>query len=150
MNDLRSVLSAMNSINSSIKSVLKQSTYSEYDDMSGLKINYNDPEQLLLLDELRSVMYKLEDVKHRVDYLSKQVAYTGVLFKNDSGRYELSNGFYYTCGYDIEFLLDKDDDYNMYESDAWVKTRVEHDGEDYYLFGYKEISMQGLKARARR
>ena len=32
---------------------------------------------------------------------------------------------------------------------CWVQTKVEHDGEDYYLAGYEDIPMEGLSVRVR-
>ena len=45
----------------------------------------------------------------------------------------------------IEVLLQGDAD----EAPCWVQTKVEHDGEDYYLAGYGDISMEGLRVRVR-
>ena len=150
MENLKQVLAKLTKINYHIKTVMKESTYDKYDDMSGLEINYNNPEQLMLLDELRSVMDKLYDIKHNIEYLNKPISYTGILSKSDDGRYELSNRDRFASGYTIEFLLVGSHFFSTYEADAWVKTRVEHDGSEYYLFGYKEISMDGLIARIRR
>ena len=146
MNDLQNVLKEASAISGDISRLEKLSTYNEYDDLSGLKINYNDCEQLLLLDELRGIMEKLDDAKRRIDYLNKTVKYTGKLHKNESGRYELENGHYYTSGSSIEVLIS--DDYH--EAEYWAKTRVEHNCEDYYLVGYKNISLDGLIARVRK
>lgn len=50
----------------------------------------------------------------------------------------------FTSGDGIEVLIYDD----FYDKKCWKKTRVEHDG-DYYLVGYSNIPMQGLKARIR-
>ncbi|HHX60322.1 MAG TPA: DUF5348 domain-containing protein [Epulopiscium sp.] len=150
MNDLQKVLSELTKITTSVRSVIKQSTYDKYDDLSGLDIDYTDPEQLLLLGQLMSMMDRLDDIKRKVEYLNRPIAYTGALSKNSDDRYELPNGDSFASGYDIEFLLESDHFFNIHGADAWVKTKLEYGEDDYYLFGYKEIPMVGLMARMRR
>lgn len=144
MNDLQKVLDSASKLSNAIGELLKQSTYIDYDDLSGLQIDRNDPEQWLLWDELRGIMGRLDNAKRDIDYLNRPVVYTGVLQKNSSGRYETDKKEY-TSGNGIEVLIYDD----FYEKNRWIATRVEHDGEDYYLVGYRDIQMQGLKVRVR-
>lgn len=144
MNDLERLLNNMRSLSYEIGSLLKQSTYDEYDDLSGLNINYDDADQLFLVDELKEIMEKLDDVKMDIDYLNRPIKNIGILQKNNGGRYEAGIREYIS-GSGIEALIY--DDYS--ERDCWVKTRVEHHGKEYYLVGYRNISMQGLKVRWR-
>ena len=72
--------------------------------MSGLEINYEDGEQLFLLDELRGIMEKLADVEDCIRYIGQPVLKTERLRKNASGRYETGSG-YYCCGSPIEALV---------------------------------------------
>lgn len=144
MNDLEKVLNSARSISSEIGEILKLSTYDQFDDMSGLKIDYEDAEQLFLLDELRGIIGKLDKAKLDIDYLNCPIKHISTLKKNSRGRYE-TECREYTSGSGIEVFVY--DDYD--EREHWVKTRVEHNGEDYYLVGYKTIPMQGLKVRVR-
>ena len=144
MNDLEKVLSSASNISNMIGELLKKSTYDNYDDLSGLQIDLNDEEQWLLLDELKGILYNLDNAKRDIDYLNRPVVYTGVLQKNSIGRYETGNKEF-TSGNSIEVLIFD----NFYEKNRWVKTSVEHDGKDYYLVGYSDIPMQGLRVRIR-
>ena len=145
MSDLKNLLSSANSLSIEIGKLLKTSKYREYDDLSGLRIDFDDAEQLLLLDELRGILEKLEDAKSDIDYLNRPVGKTGTLQKNSIGRYETENKEY-TSGNGIEVLI-----YDKYrDKEVWVKTSVEHNGKDYYLVAYKKAPMQGLKARTRK
>ena len=63
MADLQTVLAEAVRLNRDISRFLKVSTYPEYDDLSGLDIDFSDGEQLLLLDELWRVAGKLADVQ---------------------------------------------------------------------------------------
>ena len=66
MADLQTVLAEAVRLNRDISRFLKVSTYPEYDDLSGLDIDFSDGEQLLLLDELWRVAGKLADVQEYV------------------------------------------------------------------------------------
>ena len=89
------VLKESQKLNGSIRSLLRLSTYDEYDDLSGLHIDYEDGQQLFLQTELREIMEKLSDVERRISYLSRPVKETSRLHKNGSGRYETKSGH---CG----------------------------------------------------
>ncbi len=145
MKNLENVLNELRILNSKISLILKESTYEDYDDLSGLEINYNDGEQLFLLEELRGILKKLDVANDRIKYLTEPIKAIGYLYKNSSGRYELDDKHYYTCGNTIEALIYDED----YACKRWIKTSVEHDGKDYYLVRHKNISMEGLKVRVR-
>ena len=146
MATLENVLCKAMELNRNIRSLLRLSTHKEYDDLSGLEINYEDAEQLFLLDELRIVMDKLADVENIIDRMSRPIAETSRLFQNESGRYETRSGHYYTSGSGIEALVSDD----CREVPYWTRTRVEHDGKDYYLVGHRGISLDGLTVRVRK
>lgn len=128
-----------------IKSLVRLSTYEQYDDLSGLEMNNEDAEQLLLLDELRCIMDKLSDVEDRISYLSRPIKETSRLHLNECGKYETKGGHFYSCGYGIEALVS--DDYH--DTPRWTRTRVEHNGERYYLVGCRDVSLDGLTVRVR-
>lgn len=146
MADLNMVLKETQKLNGSIRSLLRLSTYDDYDDLSGLHIDYEDGQQLFLQTELREIMEKLSDVTGRIAYLSRPVKETSRLHKNRSGRYETKGGHYYTSGSGIEALIK--DDYQ--EVPYWVWTSVEHDGKGYYLVGHKNVRLDGLTVRVRK
>lgn len=146
MGDLERVLKETTKLSKCIGEVLSNSEYYEYDDLSGLKIDYDSKEELFLFRELNNILYKTENIKQKIDYLNRPIAYSGKLSKNVSGRYELDNKMEYTCGDIIEALVYD----SNYETESWVKTTVEHDGNDYYLVGYKDVTMEGLLVRVRK
>lgn len=145
MADLKMVLEKANDIKWKIGSILRDSTYEDYDDLSGLDIDYKDSEQLFLLDELQAIMQCLDEVKGRLDYLALPIREVSRLHKNESGRYETESGHYYTCGSSIEALVQ--DGYR--EVPHWVWTRLEHNAKGYYLVGYGNVDLDGLTVRIR-
>ena len=70
MADLQAALSEAVKLNRSISQFLKFSTYTDYDDLSGLDIDFTDGEQLLLWEELRRITDKLADVEEYISYLT--------------------------------------------------------------------------------
>lgn len=144
MKTLKDLLHELNSLNKGIGDVLNAANFRSYDDLSSLQINYQSPEDLFLLDELVEIMGKLEDINNSLTYLSKPIAGTYTLHKNRLGRYECA-AHEYTSGNAIECLV-----YDSYhDAPSWVYTRIEHDGNDYYLVGYKEIPLEGLTVHIR-
>ena len=145
MADINKVFEEAQKLKWNIGSLLKLSGYERNGDLSGLNIDYENGEQLFLTEELRGIMEKLDDVNWRLKYLSRPVKEVSCLHKNRSGRYETSGGHSYTSGHSIEALVP--DDYS--NVNCWVRTRVEHDGKDYYLVGHHDVSMEGLTVRIR-
>lgn len=146
MLSINDIMAQATALRREITQLLHNSTYPKYDDLSGLEIDYTDCEQLLLLDELRSVMEKLTDVEDTIRYLDLPIQESGQLWKNTEGRYQLDSGFYYCSGSPIEALVSDD----WHEAPYWVRTRVEHDGRDYYLVGHRDVCMDGLTVRIRK
>ena len=143
--NLAKVLEETSKLAPNIRQLLRLSTYHKCDDLSGLEMDLTDPEQLLIRDELRVVMDKLADVEDLITYLNSPIQEVSRLHRNSQGRYETASGRYYCCGSRIEALVT--DEYH--DGPYWTRTSVEHDGEDYYLVGNKDISLNGLTVRLR-
>lgn len=146
MADVKSVMAAALGMRGEISRLLRLSTYNQYGDLCELKIDYEDADQLFLLNELLAIMEKLADVEDKLSYLSWPIVETSRLWKNEVGKYETAHGHYYSCGSRIEALVS--DDYH--ESPYWTRTSVEHDGTDYYLVGHRDVSLNGLTVRVRK
>ncbi|RKJ32366.1 hypothetical protein D7X33_39645, partial [Butyricicoccus sp. 1XD8-22] len=96
---------------------------------------------------LRSQYYfladKLDDIKRRLDYLSKPIIDQGYLRKNNRGRFELPSGREFTSGSTCEILYtDEDEQY-------WIVTTIQH-RYDYYAAALGvEKSIDGMMVRVR-
>ncbi len=145
MADLQMVLSEAVKLNQRIAQFLKFSTYPDYDDLSGLDIDFADGEQLLLLEELRRITDRLADVQDFISYLARPIVEVSRLRKGIAEKYRTAKGHYYDCGSIIEALVS--DEYH--EVPYWTRTTVEHNGKDYYLVGYRDVHMKGLRVRVR-
>ena len=143
---LQQVFAEAVKLNRQITQFLKFSTYPDYGNLSGLDgIDRTDGEQLLLLDELRRITDRLADVQEYISYLTRPIVETSRLRKGICGKYQTVKGRVYDCSCSIGALVT--DEYH--DVPYWTRTVVEHNGEDYYLVGYKGLSMNGLTVRVR-
>ena len=102
-----------------------------------------DPNELQKIMALFKVINLLQDACWEVEYLEKPIADSGVLIRNEAGRYEL-NGREFTSGAIIEVLnTDPEGEAPAY----WERTRIEHDT-DYYEVNH-HWRLDGLMARYR-
>lgn len=152
METLRDLEQELYELNEHIKAILDKSGYSELETLERLDFNKRDPEQYFLSHRLSGVLYDLEKVRDAMEYLQEPVKAEGQLHKNSRGRYCLED-HEITSGCRIEILLSYTEWNNDTSMDEiltmWKAVRVEHNGNDYYIVGYDELSMDGLTARIR-
>ena len=86
MADLQMALPEAVKLNRSITQFIKFTTYPDYDDLSGLDIDFSDGEQLLLWEELRRITDKLADVQEYVSYLTRSIMEVSILRKGTAGN----------------------------------------------------------------
>lgn len=153
MADIKDLQKEMRKLQSQIAAVLSVSDYRNYDDLSGIEYSTNNPDDLLLVDEYKSILYKLSGIQYDLEYLSKPILFEDTLILRPDGRYGTRNNkTHYTSGSGIEFLYYEEvlgaDGY-FTEKPAWRTSSVEHDGTDYFIVGYKDVSLNGLTVRVR-
>ena len=130
-------------LNKEISTILKQSGFDTHNDLYDLDCG-SDSDSLMLREELTDVLDHLDVVNSILNYLGKKIAGEYTLHKNKNDRYSCDL-HEYTCGNRIEFYY-YDDDIEKYR---WNISTVEHNGSDYYIVGYRDISLNGLKVRIR-
>jgi len=94
MADLQAALSEAVKLNRSIIQFLKFSTYTDYDDLSGLDMDRTDGEQILLWEELRRITDQLADVQEYISYLTRPITEVSRLRKGTAGKYWTAKGHY--------------------------------------------------------
>lgn len=142
--DLPYLHKQLNRLNNEIGYILEQTGY-EYDDMQRVEFSRKEPNARLLQYEFLQVMHHLNEVKCKLDYLNKKIVGEYTLRRNNLKQYECDEQIYH-CGYPIEYYCY--DDYD--ECYKWILSRVEHDGNDYYIVGDRSRPLNGLKVRIRR
>ena len=145
MKDLQTLLAEATKLNQEIGRILKASTFSDYNDLSELDIDTRDGEQIFLRDQLYHIMDKLADVQSCIEYLNLPIGTITRLHRNDYGQYETTEGDCLHCGYPLEALIS--DEYHAVP--YWARTRIEHNGTDYYLVKHKDTPLDGLTVRMR-
>lgn len=130
-----------------IREVIKETEFECCDDLSALK-NFDkitSPDEFQLVNEYRNALNHLCNAYWIIDYLSRPVDEESMLFLNSQGNFECSFHTFH-CGDGIEFYC-----YDEYdEKYKWCTSRVEHDGEKYYIVRHRNINMNGLRVRHRK
>lgn len=155
MGDFKTLSEEMAKLQKQINALFNISDYSGYDDLSGLS-DYKQiktADQRQQLEEYRSILYRLDEIKRTLDYYDHPVREIGTLHLNSQGRYETESGYYYTSGSGIEFLRIEevyDFDSDIWENaEIWTVSRVESKDGKYYIVDYPNLDMTDLKVRIR-
>lgn len=152
MADLKKLTEELTELQKQIKAVLELSNYRKYEDLSDIEYT-KTPDNLLLVDEYRGILNMLSEVDYSLDYLNKTVAFEDTLILQPDKRYGCKNhSQYYTSGTPIEFLYYDDVSNSSGEFETlpmWRYSRIEHNGSDYYIVGYKDVELNNLKVRVR-
>lgn len=117
---------------------------------SEFEVDYDckNPDEVQLYNELYSMVEKLDDIRSEVEFLDREIAEVSELHKNNYGRYVTASGTELTCGTGIEFLYSNP----HYEDEPsyWVSARIEHNGKDYYIYGYPNVNLSTVLIRFRK
>lgn len=153
---IKDLMAEVQDLNLKLQQILYHSQYEMYDDLSGLEWDKTDADQLFMLDELRQIMYKIDDISHTLNYLDKPIKTEGALHKNANGRYEV-NGIELSSGCGLEYLATDDrhcrynDNDDYVPTPYWCASRIEHDGKDYYIVGATDLdTLENVRVRIRR
>lgn len=130
-----------------IKEMVEVTEYDRYEDWSCIK-NFDkitDPDELQLLDEYQTVMRHLCDIYYTLLYQQREIIGEGVLSFNAQGYYE-DKYHEYHCRDGIEYYFYDDWD----EKYKWRTSRIEHNGNRYYIVGNPNVELNGLRVRHRK
>lgn len=142
--DVKELGGSLNNLKGSIRKILIDTGHLKYGEIE-VSSDKNNPEEKFLLDQYKEVVQSLSKTYSILEYLEKPISHEGTLTKNDSGRYEIDSFTELTSGSSIEFFI-----YDEYdECEKWIASRIEYTTGDYYMYGYKDIQLQGLKVRIR-
>ena len=108
--------------------------------------SFNDIDAIRLQIELEFAADRLRALQEMTAYMSSPVVETSRLWKNGRGQYESTKGHCFYAGNDIEVLVPVNGNTDAYQ---WVRTRLQHDGKDYYLAEYPDLPLVGLGVRVR-
>ena len=152
MRTLQDLKEELDRISGRLTSIIRDSGYEDYGELSGLEYDTEDPESLFLKDELEDALEMLDKVNSGIKALNQPIAVQGQLHKGNNGRYsvegrELSSGYGLEVLAPTEVVATESGDWKT--GYKWVATSMEHNGEDYYLVGFADLPLEGLTVRIR-
>lgn len=157
MVNLEALSAEMLNLNNMIKKIMDDSGYNEDDDLAAIDGYYElrSPDDLQKLEEYRSILSKLHEIQWTLDYMRRPIREVSRIHKNKEERYETESGVCFTSGCCIEFLR-MSDIYNYQtnqfeEMGIWTISSIEYNFEygDYFIVGFPDTNMSGLKVRIR-
>lgn len=144
----KEILNELKALAHTIREMEKATTYDVYGDCSGLNTDGADPDSVEMEYGLAGIMEHLYQARMGIERLSSPVQYESRLYKNSAGKYEDNHGKLYSCGSAIEFFDKGDPDCGARA--RWIISRVEHDGNNYYIVGYRHLPLDRALTRVRR
>lgn len=146
----------LQNVKHSIDRALKESGYKDNLDLAEIEMDIQNPQERFLLHELEGILGNLNKAVEELDYIAKPIETIGLLHKAENGRYRARDGkgneWEYSSGTGIEFLI-KEEELDAYggeiQVERWVASRVEHNGNDYYIVNWPDLNMKGLAVRKR-
>lgn len=64
--NINELLKSLSELNSEFKRLINKTGIDKYDDLLGVEADWDNPEQLLLVEELRSAMLKISEVSDTI------------------------------------------------------------------------------------
>lgn len=144
------VFSRLHAIDQAAQALIREAGFS-FD--TGLAKNVlfapDDPDTRFLKESIELLLEPLEEMHSLLSYLETPASLEHVLERFRNGRYGYQDGNgsrrEFSCGQTLEAKIT-----DSFGCLRWVKTRMEHDGSDYFLMGHRSVPLTGLTVRERR
>ena len=137
--NLKDVFKKFQELSDTLCLLFREIGYDENCDLSAVHYKSNGADDLFIVDQFQYILFDLECVLARLNYLNKPIKAIGVCKFNSNERYEL-RGVELTSGRIIEY----------YDADAgkWVLSTVENVTGSYMVVGSK-VPLSSLFVRIR-
>ena len=148
---IQTIFKRLTDIDRQIQTLLRDIGMDDYCELGDvITPNRVDPDEMLLFNELSDLMSPIIRLHQELMYLLVPCSEIHVLRRYPNGRYgydirPFEEERTFSCGNPIEALI-----YDENGNPSWVSTRIEHNGTDYYLYGYGNVPLNGLSIRERR
>ena len=129
--------------------LIKQTGFTS-DDGLGLQVcpDPDNPDDRFLRDKAEDLLQLFTELHEELRYLATPDHGEHILQLFPNGRYgycdEDGRDHMFPCGKPLEAKL-----HDSYGRQYWVRTRIEHDGSDYFLWGHGLVPLCGLTIRER-
>lgn len=108
----------------------------------------DEAEDTFLRGQAEELFDSLEWMHSVLCYLKQPLQGEYTLEQFPSGRYGYfdkdGDDHIFTCGKPLEAKI-----HDSYGQQCWARTRIEHNGSAYFLWGYQDIPLSGLTVRER-
>lgn len=142
-----------------VQLILDHSGWSEFEGISSELYDFSDRDQRFIAVYMYSMMDCLDRFESGLEYLTREEVQEYRLSIAEDGRpicylmdYHIEHEYH--CGDRIEYLApnpDYDSEDPQWEPcpELWHVSRIEHDGERYYIVGAPDLELEGLRVRVR-
>lgn len=143
------LLKQLTAIDKEAVSILKATGFHSVEGLGSAVQPLRDPaEDIFLREQTENLLESLALLHQELCYLKSPVCEEFRVEPFPDGRY----GFWskdgrkhiLSCGSSIEAKIQ-----DRYGRLRWVRSRIEHDGSDYFLWGHMELPLSGLTVRER-
>lgn len=146
---LNSILKQLCSIDCKAQKLIKEAGFSQlYGLDDQLRPKSGDLDEAFLADCIEGILDGFSELHDEISYLGKPTHGEFTLIPFPDGRYgyfdDHGNSNTFHCGAPIEAKV-PDFQGNL----KWVRTRIEHDGTDFYLVRHHSVPLDGLVIRER-
>ena len=147
---LKDVFSRLHEIDQAAQALIREAGFSS-DTGSADNVPFvpDRPDTHFLKESIELLLAPLSEMHSLLSYLETPASPEYVLERFRNGRYGYRDGKgsrrEFSCGQTLEARIT-----DRFGCLRWVKTRVEHDGDDYFIMGHRSVPLAGLTVRERR
>ena len=147
---LKDVFSRLHEIDQAAQALIREAGFSfDTGSVENVAFAPNGPDTRFLKESVELLLEPLSEMHSLLSYLQTPASPEYVLEEFENGRYgyrnENGSRREFSCGQTLEARI-----VDRCGQPRWVKTRVEHDGSDYFLIGHGSVPLAGLTIRERR
>lgn len=146
----KDVFSRLHEIDQAAQALVREAGFS-FDTGSAQNVSFapEGPDTRFLKESVELLLDPLGEMHSLLSYLETPASPEHVLERFNNGRYGYRDGNgsrrEFSCGQTLEARITDSSGCLL-----WVKTRMEHDGDDYFIMGHRSVPLTGLTARERR
>lgn len=146
---LEDVFSRLHGIDQAAQALIRDAGFSSDTGLAdGVSLPSNDPDTRFLKESVELLLDPFTEMHSLLSYLATPASPEHVLEKFPNGRYgywdEKGSCREFTCGQPLEARIKDNSGCQL-----WIRTRVEHDGSDYFIMGHGSVPLNGLTVRER-
>ena len=147
---LKDVFSRLHEIDQAAQALIREAGFSS-DTGSAENVPFvpDSPDTRFLKESVELLLDPLSEMHSLLAYLETPASPEYVLERFKNGRYgyrdKEGSRREFSCGQTLEAMIT-----DSFGCLRWVKARMEHDGNDYFLMGHRSVPLAGLTVRERR